>query len=107
MQSEAATLPGASLYVEGYPAVNFEETRCSVRGVLLRPKGFDVAEVMAAKLAEADRIEGYPDLYERAIVTVNTERGEALPAYVYHRTGRTDRKSSVRIPDGDWLSRKR
>jgi len=107
MEAEAATLSGASLYVEGYAALCFEETRCSVRGVLLRPTGLEAPSVMSSKLVEADRIEGYPDLYDRAIVTVHTEHGEAVPAYVYHRTGRFDRSASQRIPDGDWLSRKR
>lgn len=105
MAAEAAALPGASLYVDGsYPAVNFEETRCSVRGVLLKPED---PSAFPGKLAEADKVEGYPDLYERAVVPVQTESGSLVHAYVYHRTGRTDRVKSVRIPDGDWLSRRR
>eukprot|EP00929_Paragymnodinium_shiwhaense_P005591 TRINITY_DN10777_c0_g3_i1.p1 TRINITY_DN10777_c0_g3~~TRINITY_DN10777_c0_g3_i1.p1 ORF type:complete len:708 (+),score=131.17 TRINITY_DN10777_c0_g3_i1:75-2126(+) len=105
MVAEPSILHGASLYIDGaYPAVNFEQTRCSVRGVLLRPQD---ASQMAAKLENADRIEGYPDLYERVIAEVQTASGRLQPAYVYHRTGRTKRKECVRIPDGDWLSRVR
>lgn len=108
LQAEAAILPGASLYVESFPAVSLERTRCSVRGVLLRvPAGDDAQAVLNAKLREADKIEGYPDLYDRSVRTVQTISGAACKAYVYHRTGRIDRENRVRIPDGDWLSRRR
>jgi len=105
MNSEAAFLPGASLYIDGsYPAVSLEQTRCKVRGVLLTPKaGTDFAE----KLTEGDRIEGYPDLYDRSVVNVQTASGGMRCAYVYHRTGRTERDKCTRLADGDWLSRKR
>lgn len=105
MVAEPAALPGASLYVDGsYPAVNFEQTRCTVRGVLLKPED---RSIFSKKLADADKIEGYPDLYDRAVIPVQTASGRLVRAYVYHRTGRTDRAQSVRISDGDWLSRPR
>lgn len=109
MRSEPAVLKGASMYIDGaYAAVSFEETRCVVRGALLRPQsGKKQAEAMRQKLAEADRIEGFPSLYERAAVTVTTESGAEHLAYVYHRTGRTEREKCLRIADGDWLSRPR
>jgi gamma-glutamylcyclotransferase (GGCT)/AIG2-like uncharacterized protein YtfP len=62
---------------------------------------------MGAKLLEADRIEGYPDLYDRSVVHVRTEAGADMLAYVYHKTGKMDRSQCVRIHDGDWISRKR
>merc|ERR1711957_365529 len=100
MVATPATLPGASLYIDGsYPAVNFERTSCSVLGILLTPEK-DKKNTLAAKLMDADRIEGYPDLYERAICMVDTELGQRF-AYVYHRSGRTDRESCQRILDGD------
>ena len=44
-------------YVDGpYPALCLEETSCSVRGALLTPSRSGA--LMAAKLAEADKIEG-------------------------------------------------
>eukprot|EP00928_Gymnodinium_smaydae_P070129 TRINITY_DN54055_c0_g1_i1.p1 TRINITY_DN54055_c0_g1~~TRINITY_DN54055_c0_g1_i1.p1 ORF type:complete len:631 (-),score=86.88 TRINITY_DN54055_c0_g1_i1:171-2021(-) len=105
---EAATLPGASLYIDGsYPAVCFEKTRCCVRGVLLTLAGDQTDLVMASKLVEADRIEGYPDLYERTVAMVRIASGNECCAYVYHRTGRTNRAESTCIFDGDWLSRQR
>mmetsp|Transcript_11074 Transcript_11074/g.35086 ORF Transcript_11074/g.35086 Transcript_11074/m.35086 type:complete len:443 (+) Transcript_11074:1-1329(+) len=109
MCAEAAMLPGASIYYGGsYPAVCFEQTRCAVRGVFLTPGDKDSAStLMEAKLVEADRIEGYPDLYDRAVATVHTTSGAARLAYVYHRTGRFERSVSERIGDGDWLSRRR
>lgn len=107
MEAQAAYLPGASLYIDGrYPAVCFEETSCSVRGMLLTPSA-EKAGLLAAKLSEADQIEGYPDLYSRTVATVLNDAGVAMPAYVYHRTGKFDRASCERIADGDWLSRKR
>jgi len=108
MHGEVAFLGGASLYVDGrFPAVSFEQTQFSVRGALLTPNSKDAAAVMAAKLEEADRIENYPELYDRAVATVWTASGMARRAYVYHRTGRTDRSECVCIADGDWMSRKR
>lgn len=108
LDAEKAELHGASLYVENFPAVSFEQTRCSVRGVLLTPPGGSGAPgLLAAKLLEADRIEGYPDLYDRTVAPVQTARGSTRFAYVYHRTGRTDRTQCHRIIDGDWLSRRR
>jgi len=106
LDAEPARLHGASLYVENFPAVCLERTRCSVRGVFLSvPAGPACARTLKAKLAEADRIEGYPDLYDRTVKTVRTATGLERQAYVYHRTGRTDRQSCVRVEDGDWLSR--
>jgi len=107
MSAQAASLEGASLYADGhFPAVCLERTRCAVRGVLLTPQNQD-AGLMAAKLKEADRIEGYPDLYGRSVCLVKTAGGKTVPAYVYHKTGRLDREQSKCIADGDWLSRKR
>jgi gamma-glutamylcyclotransferase (GGCT)/AIG2-like uncharacterized protein YtfP len=105
MQAQAAFLSGASLYIDGcYPAVCLEETVCSVRGVFLSPSS---TADFQSKLAEADRIEGYPDLYDRIVVRVHTTEGVERQAYLYHRTGKFDRAQSQRIPDGDWLSRKK
>lgn len=109
LEAEVAYLPGASLYIDGrYPAVCFEQTSCSVRGMLLKPAaGGSGAGLLASKLTEADQIEGHPDLYSRTVATVLTDRGVTCPAYVYHRTGKFDRTSCQRIADGDWLSRVR
>lgn len=107
LHAEGATLPGASMYIDGsYAAVSLERTRCSVRGVLLIvPEGAAAAKLFTEKLSEADQIEGYPSLYDRAIVTVRTDSGAIRQAYVYHRTGRTNRSECVRVLDGDWMSR--
>lgn len=108
MDAEVAFLHGASLYVDGrYPAVNLEQTSCCVRGAFLKPKrSID----FSAKLKEADRIEGYTnspdDLYDRVVLHVQTASGSSKLAYVYHRTGKTDRSSCTRVLAGDWLSRK-
>ena len=82
-----------------------EETSCSVKGMLLKPTAGPAA--LSAKLTEADKIEGYPDLYSRTVATVVTEAGVSSPAYVYHRSGKFERSSCKRIADGDWLSRLR
>lgn len=107
--AEAAWLPGASLYVDGqFPAVCLEQTRCCVFGMFLRPgSGADARTLMDSKLEESDRIEGYPDLYDRTIVTVQASSGNSWRAHVYHRTGRTDREKCPCILDGNWMSRKR
>jgi NAD-dependent deacetylase len=109
MDAEAAFLDGASLYIDGaYPAVCLEQTKCCVRGMLLTPSTIGNSSThLASKLKEADKIEGYPDLYERAVATIRTVSGEVRRAYVYHRTGRTDRSACTCILDGDWMSRKR
>lgn len=112
LRAEPATLKGASLYIrgnDGFPSLCMEETRCSVRGVLLSVDLHAAGgqDLLLAKLAEADKIECYPSLYDRTVVTVQTLDAVSRTAYVYHRTGRFDRESAVRVVDGDWLSRKR
>lgn len=101
---EPAWLTGASLYVDTYPALCLEKTSCKVRGVLLSTTK---ADVFAQKLAKADVIEGYPDLYDRTIVTVRTSSAEQKKAIVYHRTNSVNREQCVCLADGDWLSRPR
>lgn len=108
MLAERAELPGASLYIESYPAVCLEQTRCAVRGVLLTPVAGGALSADARfqeKLDEADRIEGHPSFYDRSVRLVRTASGDVKRAYVYHRTGRVDREQCTRILDGDWLSR--
>eukprot|EP00971_Amphidinium_carterae_P337352 6474110-Amphidinium_carterae.1 len=111
LQAEVAYLPGASLYVEGgqSPLLCLEETRCSVRGVLLTPAegSSGSAALLASKLAEADEIQGYPDSCRRTVSAVSLASGQVRRAYVYHSNGSPDRAHCVCIPDGDWLSRKR
>jgi gamma-glutamylcyclotransferase (GGCT)/AIG2-like uncharacterized protein YtfP len=108
VSAQSAQLPGASLYHERFPAVVLENTQMSVRGMLLRVQPAKWTE----KLAEADEIENYPSLYDRSIETVQLldDVGNVVGeerAWVYHRTGKVDRASTTRIPDGDWLSRVR
>eukprot|EP00746_Dinoflagellata_sp_MGD_P163996 gnl/MRDRNA2_/MRDRNA2_92390_c0_seq1.p1 gnl/MRDRNA2_/MRDRNA2_92390_c0~~gnl/MRDRNA2_/MRDRNA2_92390_c0_seq1.p1 ORF type:complete len:601 (+),score=121.15 gnl/MRDRNA2_/MRDRNA2_92390_c0_seq1:68-1804(+) len=102
--AEPAWLPGASLYVESYPALCLEKTSCTVRGVLLSTSK---PEMFAKKLSEADKIECYPDLYDRTVVTVKTSSGASRKAIVYHRTNLVKREECVCLRDGDWLSRPR
>jgi gamma-glutamylcyclotransferase (GGCT)/AIG2-like uncharacterized protein YtfP len=106
-EAKPALLRGASLYRESYAAVVLEETQCTVRGMVLRFPG-----AWKAKLKEADRIEGFPELYTRCVEWVEVldratgaASGEKQRAWVYHRTGKVDRAAAQRIPDGDWLSR--
>jgi len=112
LHAQAAMLKGASLYIvggDGFPSLCLEETRCSVRGVLLsvdfHAEGGQ--DLWLAKLAEADQIEGYPSLYDRTQVIVQTLNATSHAAYVYHRSGRFDREAALRLADGDWMSRKR
>ena len=68
--------------------------------------------IFQPRLAEADKIEGYPDLYDRSVVDVEVLDPSGQPlgteqAWVYHRTGTFERSAEKRIPDGDWLSRRR
>lgn len=102
--AETAWLTGASLYVETYPAVCLEKTACRVRGCFLSTCKPDV---LAQKLAEADKIERYPDFYDRNVVTVTTSNGAKKKAILYHRSNLVNRETSVCVADGDWLSRPR
>jgi NAD-dependent deacetylase len=108
LDARPALLRGASLYQESYAAVVFEETATAVRGMVLTVP----AEKWQEKLAEADSIEGYPDLYDRVVADVEVLDKSGRPvgterAWVYHRTGKFERDVAQRIPDGDWLSRRR
>ena len=120
-----ATLRGAAMYEDSYACVvlgkgtavagkdgDDDDDACTgnpaagadgvVVGCVLTLPPPAGAAAFARKLAEADQIEGYPDLYRRATVCVRLETGGTMLALVYHRPG-CDR--SRRIPGGDWLLR--
>mmetsp|Transcript_20888 Transcript_20888/g.49558 ORF Transcript_20888/g.49558 Transcript_20888/m.49558 type:complete len:113 (-) Transcript_20888:171-509(-) len=97
-----ATLRGGCMFHDSYASVVLdpvEFSNCTVVGDLVSfPR-----ETFPQKLVEADRIEGYPHLYQRAIVEVETAGG-VRKAYVYHRP---DAKRDILVPNGDWLQRRR
>lgn len=55
---------------------------------------------MSVLLRESEAREYSPQLYEKDIVEVVTEKGERVPSYVYHRP---DVDVSNPVPKGDWL----
>ena len=79
---------------------------------LLAKIGFDTAEnepfliqFCLIFIAPRDLIlteRSHPEVLDKSGRPVGTER-----AWVYHRTGKFERDVAQRIPDGDWLSRRR
>ncbi|WP_353543810.1 gamma-glutamylcyclotransferase family protein [Deinococcus xinjiangensis] len=90
------------LYPEGYPAI-IPSLGQQVSGYALT---YDPA-VWPAALPFLDRLEGLdevPPLYSREEVTLTTDLGEILPAwvYVYARTERLNQAGASPVPSGDW-----
>jgi len=103
-----ATIPGYRLAkVGGYacaiPPAAGEASPSVVCGCVLScpgdPRRFRL------KRKKADVIEGYPKLYQRAVVDAQlTGGGSAVPCYIYYKTP-GPHQIEEEIPSGDWLQR--
>merc|ERR1719277_2679229 len=123
MDSIPAKLRGARMYEDTYASVvlghntvvgrtaeqekpyadSLVQSEDEIVGILLVPKDKS-PEAFARKLRDADRIEGYPSLYRRAMVdAIPKEGGDPIRAYIYHRP---DCDRSNHISTGDWLKRR-
>lgn len=60
----------------------------------------ELLEVDEATMERLDRLEGYPNLYDRRKVTVSLPDGQADTAWVYVMNRLPDRARV--IPGGDW-----
>ncbi|KAL2651682.1 hypothetical protein R1flu_019810 [Riccia fluitans] len=78
------------------PAVRLEESGFAVLGYVVKPSR---GNGIAGLLEETERRQYSPELYERDIVEVCTERGERVKCYVYHCP---DVDRTTPIQDGDW-----
>lgn len=63
----------------------------------------EVFEISKKTLAQIDRYEGAPSLYERIIITVNMPDGRNLKAWTYEFSRKDDKfVEQHRIPTGEW-----
>lgn len=102
LQNKRAWLLGSRLYSFSAggvrrAAVKLEESGHAVLGYAVSTND---SMGISSLLDEFERREYFPDLYERDIVEVISERGERLQSYIYHRP---DVNPSNLIPTGDWL----
>lgn len=102
LQNKRAWLLGSRLYSFSTggvrrAAVKLEESGHAVLGYAVSTND---SMGITRLLDEFERREYFPDLYERDIVEVISERGERLQSYIYHRP---DVNPSNLIPTGDWL----
>lgn len=102
LQNKRAWLLGSRLYSfstggVSRAAVKLEESGHAVLGYAVSTND---SMGITRLLDEFERREYFPDLYERDIVEVISERGERLQSYIYHRP---DVNPSNLIPTGDWL----
>jgi len=102
LQNKRAWLLGSRLYSFSTggvrrAAVKLEESGHAVLGYAVSTND---SMGITRLLDEFERREYLPDLYERDIVEVISERGERLQSYIYHRP---DVNPSNLIPTGDWL----
>ncbi|GLJ25544.1 hypothetical protein SUGI_0489210 [Cryptomeria japonica] len=87
LQNKRAWLLGSRLYSfntggNRRAAVKLDESGNAVLGYAIAT---DNSTGIARLLDEYERREYSPDLYERDVVEVVTERGERLQSYIYHR----------------------
>jgi gamma-glutamylcyclotransferase (GGCT)/AIG2-like uncharacterized protein YtfP len=102
--AKKAWLMGGRLYCfnkggQDQAAVRLEEAGHAVAGYIVKAAG---SGTISALLQESESKEYSPELYERDIVEVRTEKGEQVFTYVYHRP---DVDISKPVPKGDWLQR--
>ncbi|CAM6050381.1 unnamed protein product [Sphagnum compactum] len=100
--AQKAWLLGGRLYSfnrggQEHAAVRLREAGQATSGWVVKAPTPDVMSVL---LRESEAREYSPQLYEKDIVEVVTEKGERVPSYVYHRP---DVDVSNPVPKGDWL----
>ena len=111
IRGAAAEVIAASDFVEGWVLTPTMGTSAQPDAREEKRAKFKAAAMFKLKLQQADKIEGYPHLYQRSVVTAEIrEDGEppsqgkkhTVQAYIYHKP---DCKRGHRIPSGDWLKR--
>lgn len=95
--AQTATLPNSRLFVGQYPSVQLNVDRSQVVGDVL---SWQTSSKFREKLAEADRIEGWPDFYHRAVRQVQLESGKKVLAFVYFDPAI---EGFTPIPSGDFI----
>lgn len=58
--------------------------------------------VDAATFARLDRLEGYPEFYNRSQVEVSLVNGQQVNAWIYHMT-KEELSGKEKVKGGDWL----
>lgn len=97
-QVENVALQGAQLYFEDYPIVQLNnDNNAMVKGDLI----YFSDQHYAAKIKQADEIEGHPTFYQRITCNVSVApNSEKIEAYIYIRK---PSKHAKLIPSGNWL----
>ena len=108
-------MTGESNYHVGANAIS--RRSCTIKGTLFDtgwsfpafvPEGetsvrAELLEVTPATFADLDRLEGYPCLYTRQVVTATLDDGTTRNAWVYVMTQLPT--TAKLIPGGDWCNR--
>lgn len=77
----------------GFPAMILEgHTEIKAELIILPP----------TSIPDIDRLEGYPTMYGKKLITAKTFDGFKVHGFVYHMTRQQIRKQFILIPDGDW-----
>eukprot|EP01095_Lingulamoeba_sp_RSL-Kostka_P011983 TRINITY_DN467_c4_g1_i2.p1 TRINITY_DN467_c4_g1~~TRINITY_DN467_c4_g1_i2.p1 ORF type:complete len:146 (+),score=31.83 TRINITY_DN467_c4_g1_i2:97-534(+) len=111
MISVKAKLPSSKLYCDTYPCIDFtDDPNDVVVGCLVTPdEDHKDDEFWNEKLISADKVEDYPNWYNRkvveAIVTENKGKykvDDKFPSFVYYRE---DFNREDLIESGDWTNK--
>lgn len=81
------------------------DTRCGFPAMILEGHTEIKAELIIlppTSIPDIDRLEGYPKLYGKKLITAKTFDGFEVHGFVYHMTRQQIRKGYILIPDGDW-----
>ncbi len=84
-------------YCSGFPSVSLKESHAHC------PITVEVYETTEAGLmGPYDRLEGYPNFYNRTLIDVNMDDGTTLKAWMYH----IDEETGPLVESGDWCLHK-
>eukprot|EP01062_Namystynia_karyoxenos_P078836 TRINITY_DN8183_c0_g1_i1.p1 TRINITY_DN8183_c0_g1~~TRINITY_DN8183_c0_g1_i1.p1 ORF type:complete len:149 (+),score=32.39 TRINITY_DN8183_c0_g1_i1:164-610(+) len=108
MTATPAYVPGIRLYIDNYPCVSVPDDDAApgdtVKGYLM---SCDSHDLWLEKWKFADRVEGFPQYYQRQKVEAFPDGagpGAGVPCFIYHRRNVI---KDVMVPDGDWMKRPR
>lgn len=84
-------------YCSGFPSVSLEH---SDNGLPVRVEVYETTE--AGLTGPYDRLEGYPNFYNRTLIPVVLDDGSEVGCYIYH----IDQVSGPLVENNDWCLRK-
>lgn len=96
----SGTVVGNMISLGSYPAVRLISNGYPITGEIF---SVDDDTIFEQLLKDLDQIEGYPNLYDRVVTTVNMDDGTQIDAIIYVAGVLIDFEHYQQIKSGDWF----